>query len=385
MSSVRKFGVLLLALTTIIVACNDSTKYKIEGQISNADGSYLYLDELKVSSTETIDSVKIGKDGDFSFEGNVSYPTFFLLRLSQNNFITLLVDSAEHVNVKGDAANFGREYSVSGSEGSQFVKELNQHLTRTKHQLDSLRTLQISFRNDPDLAEKQKKWNEEYNAIRQAQVEYSQKFVSDHPFSMANVLALYQKFDDETYVIQDLQSLKLAASALNSFFPESEHVKALYSNTLQLMQEERAEKMKNFIQTQGVNSPDILLPNPDGKEIALSSMRGKYVLLQFWSAMDRGSRILNPVLAEVYKKYKNKGFDIYQVSVDENRYEWLDAIDKDKLTWTNVGDMKGSMKAVGLYNVTSIPYNYLMDKDGKIIAKDLKGPALNNLLSDLLK
>ena len=201
---------------------------------------------------------------------------------------------------------------------------------------------------------------------------------------MANVLALYQKFDDDTYVIQDLQSLKLAASALNSFYPESEHVKALYGNTLKLMAEERAAKMKQMIQEQGVNSPDIVLPNPDGKEIALSSLRGKYVLLQFWSAMDRGSRIVNPVLVELYKKYKSKGFEIYQVSVDDNRYEWLDAIDKDKLTWINVGDMKGSNQAVSNYNVTNIPLNYLLDKDGVIIARDLKGPNLDRLLGEIL-
>lgn len=201
---------------------------------------------------------------------------------------------------------------------------------------------------------------------------------------MANVLALYQKFDDDTYVIQDLQSLKLAASALNSFYPESEHVKALYGNTLKLMAEERAAKMKQMIQEQGVNSPDIVLPNADGKEVALSSLRGKYVLLQFWSAMDRGSRIINPVLVELYKKYKSKGFEIYQVSVDDNRYEWLDAIDKDKLAWINVGDMKGSNQAVSNYNVTNIPLNYLLDKDGVIIARDLKGPNLDRLLGEIL-
>jgi len=381
---VRKFGILLIVLATAIVACNDASQYKIQGKISNADGNYIYLDELKVSSTETIDSVMVKEDGTFSFEGNVSYPTFFLLRLNPNNFVTLLVDSAEHVNVAGDAANFSREYSVTGSEGSLFVQELNKHLSRTKHQLDSIRSLQLSFRNDAEFAEKKKQWDQEYYEVRQNQVEYSQKFVSDHPFSMANVLALYQKFDDDTYVIQDLQSLKLAASALNSFYPESEHVKALYGNTLKLMAEERAAKMKQMIQEQGVNSPDIILPNPDGKEIALSSLRGKYVLLQFWSAMDRGSRIVNPVLVELYKKYKSKGFEIYQVSVDENRYEWLDAIDKDKLTWTNVGDMKGSNQAVSNYNVTNIPLNYLLDKDGVIIARDLKGPNLDRLLGEIL-
>jgi len=381
---VRKFGILLFVLATAIVACNDASQYKIQGKISNADGNYIYLDELKVSSTEAIDSVMVKNDGTFSFEGNVSYPTFFLLRLNPNNFVTLLVDSAEHVSVAGDAANFSREYSVTGSEGSLFVQELNKHLSRTKHQLDSIRSLQLSFRNDPEFAEKKKQWDQEYYEVRQNQVEYSQKFIAEHPFSMANVLALYQKFDDDTYVIQDLQSLKLAASALNSFYPESEHVKALYGNTLKLMAEERAAKMKQMIQEQGVNSPDIVLPNPDGKEIALSSLRGKYVLLQFWSAMDRGSRIVNPVLVELYKKYKSKGFEIYQVSVDDNRYEWLDAIDKDKLTWINVGDMKGSNQAVSNYNVTNIPLNYLLDKDGVIIARDLKGPNLDRLLGEIL-
>jgi len=382
---VKKIGVLLVALTTILVACNDSSKYKIEGRISNAEGKYIYLDELKVSSTASVDSALIGDDGNFKFSGDVSYPTFFLLRLNENNFVTLLVDSAEQVSVKGDAANFSREYSVSGSEGSLFVQELTQKLSRTKHQLDSIRTLQLTFRNTPEFNARKEQWEQEYNAAQQAQIEYSQKFVSEHPFSMANVLALYQKFDDETYVIQDLQSLKLAASALNSFYPESEHVKALYSNTLRLMQNERNAKIQEMIQTHGQNTPDILLPDADGKEIALSSFRGKYVLLQFWSAMDRGSRILNSALVDAYQKYHSKGFEIYQISLDDNRFEWLDAVKQDKLSWTNVGDMKGCAHAVNNYNVTRLPYNYLLDREGVIIAKDLKGPTLDRLLGEVLK
>ncbi|WP_372773682.1 thioredoxin-like domain-containing protein [Mangrovibacterium sp.] len=380
----RKLGFFLLAIATLVVACNDSSKYTIKGRISNAEDNYIYLDELKVSTTETVDSVLVDRDGTFSFEGDVSYPTFLLLRLDPNNFITLLVDSAEQIEVMGDAANFSRSYSVSGSQGSLYVQQLNQQLSRTKHQLDSIRSLQISFRNDPDFAEKKKQWDQVYYEVRQNQVEYSQKFVAENAFSMANVLALYQKFDDDTYVIQDIQSLKLAASALNSFYPESEHVKALYGNTLKLMQEERTAKIKQLVDERGVNSPDIVLPNSDGKEIAISSLQGKYVLLQFWSAMDRGSRILNPVLVEAYKKYKSKGFEIYQVSVDENRYEWLDAIDQDKLSWINVGDMKGSYHAVTNYNVTQVPTNYLLDKEGRIIAKDLKGPNLDKMLGELL-
>lgn len=376
----KRLFVLLISIAAFMVACDDSTHYKISGRISNAEGQYVYLDKLKVSSSENVDSVKIGKSGEFEFDGVVQHPTFFLLKLSDRNFITLLVDSAEQVQVAGDAANFSRDYIVNGSEGSAQVQELNQHLSHTKHLLDSISSLHVLFRTDPNYPRLKKKWEKEYNEVVEEQIKYSQNFVTSHPFSMANVLALYQKFDNDNFVIQDIQSLKTAASALNSFYPESEHVKALYANTIKLMQDERSARIQQLIQEQGENSPDIVLPDPDGKEVALSSLRGKYVLLQFWSAQDRGSRIMNPVLVELYKKYNRKGFEIYQVSVDEDRYEWVDAIDQDKLSWINVGDMEGSRTAVINYNVQQVPFNYLLDDEGVIIAKDLKGPALDRLL-----
>jgi peroxiredoxin len=381
---VRKWIVFIIAV--IVIACNDVSQYTIQGRISNAEGRSIYLDELKLTTTVNIDSAKLDKDGKFKFRGHVSYPTFFLLRLSENkkNFVTLLVDSAEQVEVSGDAANFYRDYLVKGSEGSALVQELNKQLSKTKHKLDSIRSLQLSFRNEVGYELKRQQWEAEYEQVRQAQVNYSKKFVESHPFSMANVLALYQKFDDDTYVIQDLQSLKVAASALNSFFPESEHVKALYANTTKLMQEERNARLSRFIQQEGENSPDIVLPDPDGKKIALSSLRGKYVLLQFWASADRGSRIMNPVLAELYKKYHSKGFEIYQVSVDNNRYDWINAIDEDGLDWINVGDMEGSNIAVTTYNVTELPFNYLLNKEGGIVGKNMKGPALDKMLGQVL-
>ncbi|MGQ8336014.1 thioredoxin-like domain-containing protein [Sunxiuqinia sp. A32] len=380
----RKVVVLIALIATVFTACKESGKFKIEGKISNAGGEYVYLDLLKVNATEKVDSVKIGKDGDFKFTGDVAYPTFFLMKLNEKNFVTLLVDSAEQVQVAGDAANFSRDYVVVGSPGSELVQKLNLRLSRTKHVLDSIRSLHVLFRKDPNYQELKKKWDENYNEVMQEQIDYSTNFVRENPFSMASVLALYQKFDNDTYVVRDLNSLKIAASALNSFYPESDHVKALYANTLKLMSDERSAKMGQFIKEYGENSPEILLPNPDGKEIALTSLRGKYVLLQFWSSQDRGSRIINPVLVEIYNKYKRKGFDIYQVSVDENRYEWIDAIDKDGLSWTNVGDMKGSTSALNNYNVKQIPFNYLLDKEGTVIARNLKGPELDKVLGEML-
>lgn len=382
--TVKKIFPVVLVLAALFFACNKPNGFVISGKITNAEGKYLYMDELKVASSVPIDSVKIKKDGSFEFKGKISYPNFYLLRLNEKNFVTLLVDTTEKISVYGDAANFSRDYIVEGSPGSLLVQELNEHLTRTKHKLDSIRSRMIVLRTHENYRFEKVKWEQELAAITKSQIEYSTNFVQKHPFSMSSVLALYQKFDDSNYVIQDLQSLKVAASALNTVFPNSLHVKALYANTKSLMAQEKNNKLKEIIAENGLNSPDITLPDYNGKAISLSSFRGKSVLIQFWSAKDRPSRIQNQALRELYSKYKSKGLEIYQVSIDTDRNVWLNAIEQDGLTWINVGDMKGSAIALQMYNVQQIPSNYFLDKEGRIVARDLQGPALDKAVARLL-
>ncbi len=383
----KRISFLLFAVVVILSSCSKSdTHFTVSGVITHAEGDTIHLEKLLNNKIETVDKTKINKNGKFKFKGDTNIPTFYLLKLSDHNFITLLIDSAEQVVVQADKANFYREYSVEGSLGSQQVRMLDSMLKGTQNKLDSLRSLNDLYAGNPDYDNIRPRWAEEYDSIVDAQIEFSTKFVRENPFSMASVLALYQKFNnaDPNYIIRDLQVMKTAASALNSVYPESEQVKALYANTLQYVRQEQAAKMQQFIQEQGENSPDIVLPDPAGKEIALSSLRGKIVLLQFWAAVDRGSRIQNPVLVDLYKKYKSKGFEIYQVSLDQNRAEWVDAIDQDKLSWVNVGDMEGSVIAARTYNITAVPSNYLLDKEGRIVAKNLQGPALDKAVKKLL-
>ncbi len=369
----------------LVASCSKKEdKFSVSGKITHAEGQTLYLEELQVASTKFVDSVKINKNGEFEFTGETSIPTYYLLKFSENKFITLLIDSVEQVMVEADAANFERSYRVEGSMGSLLVKNLNDQLLETRRKLDSIQSLNNLYRGNPDYEQMRVEWDAAYDSVKQAQTEFSTQFVMNNPFSMASVLALYQKFDDQEYIIKDLHTMRVAASALNTIYPNSGHVKALYQNTVQLLQEEKNAKLRQMIQEQGENSPEIILPNPDGQEIALSSLRGKIVLLQFWSALDRNSRILNEALVEAYRKYKNKGFEIYQVSVDDNRVEWVDAIDQDRLSWINVGDMEGSNLAARAYNIQNIPYNYLLNEDGEIIAQNLKGPALDRALAQLL-
>lgn len=381
----KNYFFLIFVVIGLISGCNQPKKAEISGEITNAAGRMIYLEELMVSSIRPVDSVRINKNGEFRFRYHVSIPTFFLLKLSENNFITLLLDSAEVVKVKADALNFAREYLVEGSPGSILVQELNDRLNKTKQKLDSITSLYTLYADRADYPILKQQLDQAYEKIIEDQVNYSTAFVSENPFSMASVLALYQKFDDENYVVRDLQALRIAASALNSFYPKSEHVKALYQNTLQLIAQERNQQLRRLVEEAGSNSPEIILPDQNGKEIALSSLRGKYVLVHFWSALDQNSRIVNQALVEAYQKYRNKGFEIYQVSVDKDRQPWINAIRNDKLTWINVGDMEGSIKAVMHYNIQSLPYNYLLDKEGMIIAQNLTGPALDRTLTNLLK
>ena len=381
-SGVLKLVVLMVIGSLLFFGCRkEPNRFSISGKISHAEGKVVYLEELLVSSSKVIDSTKINKEGSFEFKGTTSIPTYYLLKLNENKFITLLIDSLEDVVVEADIANFERDYSIKGSEGSLYVKILNDHLFDTKHKIDSLKSLINMYRGEANFERLKAQLEAESLRIKNEQIEFSKQFVMDNPFSMASVLALYQKFDNENFVINDIQVMRVAASALNSIYPQSGHVKALYQNTLQLLQEQKSAGLQQFIKEHGDNSPDIVLPDPDGREVALSSLRGKIVLLQFWSVVDRNSRIMNQALVEAYNKYKVKGFEIYQVSIDTNRSEWIDAIEHDRLNWINVGDMEGSNNATMRYNVSSVPYNYLLDREGLIIAKNLKGPALDDAIS----
>jgi peroxiredoxin len=373
----------LVAVLLVLGGCKKDKEFTIRGKITHAEDQTIVLEELHTSSLKKITETKINKKGEFEISAMTGIPTFYLLKLNDQSFITLLVDSAETVTVEADAANFDREYNVEGSPGSAHVKLLDSKLKETRHKLDSIRSLDNLYKGNPEYDSVRPRWTEEYDNIVKEQIEFSTQFVRDNPFSMASVLALYQKLDNN-FIVRDLQVMKTAASALNSIYPKSEQVQALYNNALQIVRDKQSSDMKKFIQEQGENSPEITLPAPDGTEVSLSSLRGKVVLVQFWAAVDRASRIQNPVLVEAYNKYKRKGFEIYQVSVDVNRAEWVDAIDKDKLRWINVGDMEGSKLAAAVYNIQSVPFNYLLNEEGEIVAKNLRGPALDKALAQLL-
>ncbi len=377
--------ILALASALFLFSCGPKNSFTISGQIEGGEGKTLYLNQLLTNSQVPVDSVKLDKKGNFRFKGAASDPTFYLLKFSDRNFVTLILDSAEEATIDGSYANFAFNYGVEGSLNSKLVRRLNQKFNQAKGKLDSLRTLYTKNLNNPVYASNLVVWNDEYIQEAKNYSDYATEFVRSNAFSPASIYALYQKWDEQNYVINDLQVMKTAASALSSVYPNNEHVKALYQNTINIMKKQKTDQLYQLLEQSAVNSPNISLPDPSGITRTLWSLQGKYVLLQFWSAKDRTSRIQNQVLTELYNRYRNRSFEIFMVSVDNDRDAWVKAIAEDNLSCINVGDMKGSFQAVTNYNVQAVPSNYLLDKEGRIVAKNLQGPALTQALAKFIK
>ncbi len=380
-----KRAILIVWAAVLLFSCGPKNQFTISGTIDGGAGKTLYFSQLHPSKLTFVDSVKLDKKGNFELKGTTSDPTFYLLQVSNTNFVTLLLDSADRVTIEGNYANLAFDYDVEGSANSKEIQELNQKFAEAKAKLDSLRALYNKNKNNPLYASTLESLNIEYASIANAYAQYASDFVKRNPFSPANIYALYQQWEPNAFVINDLQLMKTTASALSSLYPNNDHVKALYNNTLDIMRKERSMQAMQLLQQSAVNSPDINLPDQHGINRSLWSLQGKYVLLQFWSAKDRTSRVQNQVLNELYAQYRNRGFEIYMVSIDNDRAAWLQAIAEDNMPWINVGDMKGSYQAVNSYNIQAIPSNYILDKEGQIVAKNLQGPALTQALARIVR
>ena len=380
-----KRAILIVWAAVLLFSCGPKNQFTISGTIDGGAGKTLYFSQLHPSKLTFVDSVKLDKKGNFELKGTTSDPTFYLLQVSNTNFLTLLLDSADRVTIEGNYANLAFDYDVEGSANSKEIQELNQKFAEAKAKLDSLRALYNKNKNNPLYASTLESLNIEYASIANAYAQYASDFVKRNPFSPANIYALYQQWEPNAFVINDLQLMKTTASALSSLYPNNDHVKALYNNTLDIMRKERSMQAMQLLQQSAVNSPDINLPDQHGINRSLWSLQGKYVLLQFWSAKDRTSRVQNQVLNELYAQYRNRGFEIYMVSIDNDRAAWLQAIAEDNMPWINVGDMKGSYQAVNSYNIQAIPSNYILDKEGQIVVKNLQGPALTQALARIVR
>ena len=383
----KRFSWLLL-LGFIFNACESETEFlNISGEIKNANGEKLYLIELQSNNVVFLDSIILNDEGVFSFKSQIDIPKFYALRITPNNYLTLIVNPFEQIVVKADGKNLAQEPIIEGSPESVEISELRSRLDVSVKRLDSLGMYYQSLIGTREINKVRDSLSVLSKEIIAEHTQYTKDFIIENANSLASLMALYQQIAPRRYVLNpkdDFDYFNLVDSSLMNRYPESDAVKALHSQIEELKRQIKNEEELNKIVGIDSAAPDITLPNPEGDTISLSSLKGKYVLLDFWASWCKPCRMESPNLVRSYNKYHEKGFEIFQVSLDKKKESWIEAIESDQLNWIHVSDLQfWNSSAAKLYQVQAIPASFLLDKNGKIIAKNLRGNSLEATLSEI--
>jgi len=377
----------LLTLAYIAAGCKDKNSFSVDGVIKGEAGKYIYINRVDVNTPVLIDSSKINKKGAFRFRVRASETDFYQLGFSSANFITLLTEPGEKIKLMFSSKNIFQNYSINGSPGSSKLQVLDVALAETKRKLDSLTSIYTKASKEPGFDLNGPLIQAEYTDLIKKQRKKNIEFIINNINSLASIKALYQNITPDTYVLyepHDLQYLKIVTDSLTRYYPNSKHVQALardFNKQLNKMYADKIGEIANDL-PQAKLDPDLM--NLEGKRIALSSLRGKYVLLTFWSARSKECVEENLQLKQFYKIYNKKGFEIYQINLDESESAWKTAVRFDELPWisTREDDTRNPVNAQ-IFNVKKLPTNYLFDKEGKIIASDIHDRSLQLKLEQL--
>jgi thiol-disulfide isomerase/thioredoxin len=267
--------------------------------------------------------------------------------------------------------------------------EYNKELRRTINKLTGLNKIYMENSEKPE-----SEIVESLDSLAQIYLNeintYTKKYIDDNITSLVSLVALYQQVAPSVYVLNASRDLKYfikVDSSMYSLYPEYEPVVTLHGQVKELTAQIEAETASGTSAVSENRAPDIALPTPAGDTVTLSSTRGSVVLLDFWASWCAPCRKENPNLVNAYNLYHRKGFQIYQVSLDKTKEAWMKGIEDDKLEkWIHVSDVQyWNSSVVPLYKIESIPANYLLDKEGNIIASNLRGERLMTVLAELYK
>ncbi len=389
--ALQKLSIPLIFLV-IMVSCQSKqageNDFVVKGKLSNSKGGFLKLEELTPKEVVTLDSVKLKEDGSFFFRYKPKEAGFYFLTLSPSNHISFVLSKGETVEYFGDYSALAKNYQISGSQGSELLKQINDKLEESYTKVDSLKkTLEIN-KYRPNFLEVKRQLDSNYILIRIQHKKFLQNFIESHLNSLVCITALYQDFGT-SHVFSERKDFSLferVSMSLISAYPENTHAIEFKKSVEKIRKTMEEEKQIEKTLCIGLMAPDFKLPDTSRTQFSLSALKGKVVLIDFWTSVHPACRNQNKLLASLYNKYKAKGFEILGVSLDKSEAEWKSVIYKDKMAWKQVCDfMYFDSPAVKMYNVSAIPYLILLDREGKIVAKGLENFDLEKKITETLK
>ena len=362
-------SLLFCFLVMIIYGCQNTQKFKIEGVVAGAAGQMLYLENTGLSTTILLDSIKLKPDCKFTFkQPRPDFPEFYRLRLN-NQLIHFSIDSTETVTFTADASTFANSYTVEGSENSKSFKEISLAQLDANQEIRKLRD-SYGMNLIPDTTYQESVINvvKSYKAV-------ANKYIFGAPASTTAYFALFQQIDGmlfyDLYDSADSKAFGAVATSYKTFYPESQRARQLENLALQSIKITRSERLKslNVSNANEVNYIDIELPDVNDKIIKLSDIAtDKTVLVAFTAFQTEWSISLNTTLQALFQKFNDKGFEIYQVSLDSDVHFWKNAA--YNLPWITVHDPQSTYSSIAaIYNIRQLPALFLIDKKGNLVKR----------------